>query len=244
MNGTEETLQNICNYCKTDEDECGEYRECCYDQFLTERKNGISFLQNQYNSVISTHLKKQEKNVMIYAEIDEMTPCLRNNLTGELVDTEVVKITKKSILKSYNTTTGWYVNWSDLLDTYEIFAIKTEDSHNFQGLVAVKNDNDFGATYIAWLCAAPENQPEYSGKKMYLGVGGHLFAIAAKRSIENGFEGFMYGFAANHKLLSHYQNVFNAEHLGILHPYHFFIDDANAKKIVEVYSCEWTETSN
>lgn len=24
------TLDNICDYCKAHEDECGEYRECCY----------------------------------------------------------------------------------------------------------------------------------------------------------------------------------------------------------------------
>ncbi len=180
---------------------------------------------------------------MIYVEIDEMTPCLRDNLTGELVETEVVKVTKKSSLKHYTKGTGWYVSWADLFDAYEIYAIKTKDSHQIQGLAALKNDADFGATYVAWLCAAPENQPTYSKRQKYLGVGGHLFAIAAKRSIESGFNGYMYGFAANQKLLLHYQNNFNAEYLGILHPYHFLIDDVNAKKIVEVYDYEWTETS-
>ena len=25
------TLDNICNYCESNEDECGEYRECCFN---------------------------------------------------------------------------------------------------------------------------------------------------------------------------------------------------------------------
>ena len=38
-----------------------------------------------------------------------------------------------------------------------------------------------------------------------------------------------------------YVNVFNAEYIGILHPYQFAIDSSNAKKIVEVYDYEWTD---
>lgn len=49
---------------------------------------------------------------MINVWIDEMTPCLRNNITGELVDTEVVRIRRKSFLKKYNSRNGWYVNWA------------------------------------------------------------------------------------------------------------------------------------
>ena len=51
----------------------------------------------------------------------------------------------------------------------------------------------------------------------------------------------MTGFAANKKLLEHYCKVFNAEHIGILHPFQFAIDEENAKKIMEVYDYEWTD---
>ena len=59
--------------------------------------------------------------------------------------------------------------------------------------------------------------------------------------LEYGYEGFLYGFAANEKLLWHYSKVFGAIHVGILHPYHFMIDTVSAKKIREVYDYEWTD---
>ena len=75
------------------------------------------------------------------------------------------------------------------------------------------------------------------GSQKYIGVGGHLFAIA----IEWGYEGAIHGFAANEDLLKHYMNVFHAEYLGMLHQYQFFIDEEQAKKLLEVYHYEWNE---
>lgn len=34
------TLDNICDYCKAYEDECGEYRECCYRDLEKVKKDG------------------------------------------------------------------------------------------------------------------------------------------------------------------------------------------------------------
>ena len=59
---------------------------------------------------------------MIYVDVDEMTPCLRDNFTGELVQTEVVRIRRRSFLRKYNKATMWYVDWADLLDTCEVYA--------------------------------------------------------------------------------------------------------------------------
>ncbi len=68
----------------------------------------------------------------------------------------------------------------------------------------------------------------------------HL-TIAAKKSVDNGFDDYLYGFAANQELLKHYVTVFNAEAIGILHPYQFAIDETNALEIMEVYDYEWTD---
>ena len=75
----------------------------------------------------------------------------------------------------------------------------------------------------------------------YFYKGGHLFAIAAKKSCDFGYNGLMTGFAANKKLLNHYCEVFEADHIRILHPFQFAIDEENAKKIMEVYDYEWTD---
>lgn len=36
-------------------------------------------------------------------------------------------------------------------------------------------------------------------------------------------------------------SVFKAEFIGIQHPFHFLIDEENAKKITEFYTYEWTD---
>ncbi len=97
------------------------------------------------------------------------------------------------------------------------------------------------AMYIAWMCTSPNNNKLLTDEIKYSGVGGHLFAIAAKKSVDNGFDGYMYGFAANQELLEHYTNIFHGEVIGILHPYQFAIDESNAAKIMEVYDYEWTD---
>ena len=72
-------------------------------------------------------------------------------------------------------------------------------------------------------------------------VGGHLFAIAAKKSVDFGYDGYMYGFTSNEDLLKHYVEVFNGEVIAMLHPYQFAIDEDAAKTIMEVYDYEWTD---
>ena len=94
---------------------------------------------------------------------------------------------------------------------------------------------------MAWAVAAPHNNKQLTDHVKYSGVGGHLFSIAADKSFEKGLDGFMYGYAANEKLLKHYQQKFNALFIGVLHPYHFVITPENARKIQEEYDYEWTD---
>lgn len=178
---------------------------------------------------------------MINVYIDEFTPCLKDARTGELVQTEVIRVRRKSFLKKYNKRNGWYVNWESLTDENEIYALVVEGSVDIQGLVAVAPNDDMQAVYISWMCTSPDNNKQITDEVRYLGVGGHLFAIAAKKSVDFGYDGYMYGFAANEELLQHYVDVFHGEVIGMLHPYQFAIDEENAKTIMEVYDYEWTD---
>lgn len=177
---------------------------------------------------------------MINVYIDELTPCLKNSLTGELVETEVIQICRKSFLSKFNKKNGWYVNWSTLLSDNDVYALVLKGNVDIQGLVAVKADNDVGTLCISWMCASPENNKVLYEQPKFLGVGGHLFAIAVQISIQLGFKGLIYGFASNEKLLEHYANVSNAEILRIFHPYHFAIDEKTAEHLMEVYNFEWS----
>ena len=177
---------------------------------------------------------------MVNVWIDELTPCLRDATTGELIPTEVIQIVRKSFLAKYNESNGWYVNWASLLDENEVYALVIKGTVDIQGMVAIRKDEDSKAIYGAWMVAAPLNNKILTDHPKVLGVGGHLFAIACDKSVEYGYDGFMYGFASNKELLEHYIKVFSAMPLGIRHPYHFMIDDTQAKKIREVYDYEWT----
>lgn len=109
---------------------------------------------------------------MINVWIDEFAPYLKDSLTGDIVETEVVQITRKSYLSKYNRRTKWYVNWAELLDEHEVFALVIRGTTDVQGLVALQKNDDYQAVYIAWMCAAPQNNKEFVDQPKYLGVGG------------------------------------------------------------------------
>lgn len=171
--------------------------------------------------------------------IDDLVSCLKDTETGKLLDTVVFKIESRSYLKKFQKTNGWHINWNEIPTNVEVYALALKDSNEIQGIIGIRNDKQSNAVYLHWACTAPQNNKHEFGKQRYEGVGGHLFAIAADKSIQWGYEGAMHGFAANRELLNHYIKVFNAEYLGLLHQYQFFIDEDNAKKLLEVYTYEW-----
>ena len=178
---------------------------------------------------------------MLTAWIDTITPCLKDIRTGEIVDTEVIRIKRTSFLRKYNKKNGWYVDWNDLLKENEVYALVIHGSVDIQGLLAVRPDESMASAFVTWMCAAPDNNPQLTDEKRYEGVGGHLFAIAAQRSFDYGFEGAISGFAADRKLMEHYCETFDAEPICMLHPYQIFIPESSGAKIREVYDYEWTD---
>ena len=149
--------------------------------------------------------------------LDEIVPCLKDTETGEIKETVVFKIESRSFLKKFNEKNGWGINWIDIPNNVEVFALALKENNEIQGLVEVKNDKNSIAAYIHWACTAPHNNKLLNGSQKYTGVGGHLFAIAADKSIQWGYEGAIHGFALNKKLLKHYIEVLGAIFLGALH---------------------------
>ena len=171
--------------------------------------------------------------------IDDIVPCLKDTETGDIKDTVVFKIQSRSYLKKFKQKDGWHINWDEIPKNVEVYALALRETNEIQGLVGVRNDHDAQAAYIHWACTSPHNNKHEYGSKKYDGVGGHLFAIAIDKSFEWGYDGVVHGFAANMELVKHYMESFNAEHLGMLHPYQIVIGTDDAKKILEVYSYEW-----
>ena len=74
--------------------------------------------------------------------------------------------------------------------------------------------------------------------KQYEGVGGHLFAIGAEISLNNGYGGAMYGFAANKELANLYVEKYGADFMPYEHPYEIFFSEQVALKLLEIYNYE------
>lgn len=174
--------------------------------------------------------------------IDEIVPCLKDTETGELKETVVFRIESRKYLREFQERNGWHINWNKLPKNVEVYALALKDSNEIQGLVGIKNDENSNAVYIHWACVAPNNNKYEFGKQRFIGVGGHLFAIAVDKSFQWGHEGVVHGFAINKELLKHYIETMDAKLLGMLHQYQFVIDEDAAKRLLEVYHYEWNET--
>lgn len=180
------------------------------------------------------------QNGIINIKTDEFTPCLRDTKTGELVQTDVRRFDDHKALKSYSQKTGWNVNWADVPDDVEVYGVSVQGSDEIQGLIGIRNDKEQQAVYLHWASTAPQNNKLITGgMQAYTGVGGHLFAIGAEKSIDFGYGGYMYGYAANAAVEKHYIRSLGAHHIGMLHPYQFEIDERAAAELLKKYNYTW-----
>lgn len=179
---------------------------------------------------------------MITFKIDEIVPCIKEVATGDIYDTEVIRIRRKSILEKYNRNTGWYVNWSKFPKGTEVYALVLKGTNDIQGMVAIQYDNDAKAVYVLWACTSPHNNIWQYGKQKFSGVGGHLLAIASELSVRCGYEGYIYGEAMDKDLYDYYCKEFGAVYLPPLNnPYRFMFSDKVTAHMREVYSYDWTD---
>lgn len=165
---------------------------------------------------------------IIDIEIDELVPCLRDVKTGKLVETEVSEIQRHE-LKKYNSKNGWNIDWSSRPKNEFVYGVFLKGDDIPQGLISLRYEK--GGTYIGFAATAPRNNKRIVGdNQAYFGVGGHLFAIAVEKSIENGGYGTIYGYTANKKVLKYYQDNFGARHIPFVHEYQFLIEGEDSKK--------------
>jgi hypothetical protein len=141
-------------------------------------------------------------------EIDRLTNSIINALSGDVFDTEFHKVSKREIKKR-----DWLFDWNKELNKKECEVYKMTIKDNvtvIQGLISVTPVSDEGYMIVNLV----ENAKFNRGKgKIYLGVGGNMFAFACKKSMELGFEGYV-GFVAKTSLIQHYSETLGAE-LGI-----------------------------
>ena len=165
--------------------------------------------------------------------IDKLTPCLIEVKTGKILQT-TFSIATPAELKGIRDK-GWLFDWGDKeLQNTNIYKLQLKDDHVIQGLIATEIYR--GTLFVHLIESAPHNQPR---NKEYEGVGGHLFAIAIKLSLANGFGGHIYFEAKNQQLVDHYEKAFGALHLKTrLHEYRMEIEGDAAQKLIDKYTLE------
>ncbi|MCL2018929.1 MAG: hypothetical protein FWG70_04140 [Oscillospiraceae bacterium] len=166
----------------------------------------------------------------MYVEVDKLTPCLEKASTGDIVTTTYATAEKSEL----NSLKNWLFNWEDpYLKDCTVHKILAVGDARIQGLIAVRDEPDNSALYAKIAESAPHNKGK---NKEYLGVGGHLFAVAVLISMSKGYGGFVYMDAKNKRLVDHYIEILGASFVGGVHPFRVSINETAAKKLVEFYN--------
>ena len=157
-------------------------------------------------------------------QIDILTFCLIEKSTGQVVDTEMVKIKLKK-----STYKGWNFNWSlPKISGYDLYALKIVDNDDIQGLIALRVEADNKAVHVDIVETAPHNIGRH-GK--YEGVGAHLFAYACKLAKNEGYD-YIY-FDAKTNLIEYYKDRLGAKQIGDTQ--RMFVDGDGFEKLIQTY---------
>lgn len=170
---------------------------------------------------------KERKNIELDFEIDKLTNSIENISTGEVFDTEIVKLTeldRKQIVKS-----DWQFDWiKELKDkTKSVYKLTTANNSTIiQGLLSIEDKQDHIFMHLI------ESSKFNKGKgKVYLGVPGNLVAYGCKVSVDKGYEGFL-AFDAKTSLIKHYQESLGATYF---RGQRMFIETNAAIKLISQY---------
>ncbi len=161
----------------------------------------------------------------IAIEIDQLINSVKNVVSGDIFDTEIIILSKKdySLIE-----TGWNFDWINECKTGEVYKLTIKDNPNvIQGLISIRDNRDH--IFIDLIESASFN---IGKNKIYEGVAGNLFAFACKLSFEKGYDGFV-SFVSKTNLIQHYIELLNARRIG--NTQILVIDSEAAKKLVKIY---------
>ena len=159
--------------------------------------------------------------------IDKLTNSIENAFTGDVFDTELIKLDfldKKQIKKS-----EWLFDWRKQLelDDREVYKLVIKGNPNIiQGLLSLSDRGDH--IYMNLIESAKFNRGK---SKIYIGVPGNLVAFTCKVSFDKGYDGFV-AFDAKTVLIKHYQETLLATHFKGTR---MFIETSAALKLINQY---------
>lgn len=213
------------------------------ETFMSEhaKEYNLSYTKSRVNVQNSLEIKltNASGHGIITVEADEFVPCLKDAKTGALLETEVKKVAESASLSDCTLANGWDFPWNEAPKDCDVYSLHVKGSNNIEGLVALRSDDAAWGVYMQWGNAAPHNQGQ---NKKYIGVGGHLFAIAAKVSIEKGYGGFIFADAANEELFRLFVDKYGATPFSTrIRPYRFGFEGEALLNILNTYNFDWGE---
>lgn len=169
---------------------------------------------------------------MIDILIDSFTPCLLNRESNQFIDTNYSRLSKEDLftVKEKSFQYDWNL---EFMKNKEIYQLTLINDTIIQGLISLEKKPENTAIHINFIESASHNQGDH---KKYIGVGGHLFAIAIEQSLKCGYEGFIYFEAKNTVLIKHYEEKFGARFIGVGHPYRMILDEVASKHLLKQYT--------
>ena len=159
--------------------------------------------------------------------IDKITNSIENTFTGEVFDTEIVRMTLKDI--SEIKKVDWQFQWAkEIKDkTKKVYKLTTANNPTIiQGLISIEDKQDHVFMHLIESAKFNKNK-----NKVYLGVPGNLVAYACKVSVDKGYQGFL-AFDAKTALIKPYQESLYATHFRGLR---MFIETNAAIRLISQY---------
>ncbi len=141
-------------------------------------------------------------------EIDKLTNSIENVRTGEIFETDVLRLGKKDEFALRQLK--WAFNWTAELEerNREVHALAMKiNPAVWQGLVSSEDPGDH--IFMHLLETAPFNRGR---GKQYDGVAGNLVAFLCKTSFEKGYGGIVV-FEAKTRLIKHYEESLKAQRI-------------------------------
>jgi len=170
---------------------------------------------------------KKSKHKPLDFVIDKLTNSIENTSTGEVFDTEIVRLIGKDLKHIHKS--DWQFDWTkEIKDkTKEVYRLTTVNNPTIiQGLISIEDKQDHIFMHLIESAKFNKNKD-----KVYLGVPGNLVAYACKVSVDKGYQGFL-AFDAKTTLIKHYQESLFATHFRGLR---MFIETNAALRLISQY---------
>ena len=159
--------------------------------------------------------------------IDKLTNSVENTSTGEVFNTEIVRLTLKDLKQIHKAE--WQFDWTNEIKdkTKEVYKLTTvNNSTIIQGLISIEDKQDHIFMHLIESAKFNKNK-----NKVYLGVPGNLVAYACRVSVDRGYQGFL-AFDAKTTLIKHYKESLYATHFRGLR---MFIETNAAMRLISQY---------